>query len=188
LACTFMALEPRVIVRLADLNPDQAAADLYSVMAPVDARDPDQLKIVLDATGARAIASNPPFSRLANPAIVQAGLSLLHERRIDFLALMATTSHAIDSDIGYRQTAMERHFVGAIACCWRTVLFSTETTGKRAHAWLLWTATGRGRLGCYQTIPISRAEARAALAESDAGDPDETFEQLVGAEPIGADN
>jgi hypothetical protein len=85
---------------------------------------------------------------------------------------MATTLHALDSGVGYRETAEEGCFVAAIASCWRTVLFSAETTGKSAQAWLVWTAAGRGRFDRYQTIPISRVEARAALVESDAGDLD----------------
>jgi hypothetical protein len=106
--------------------------------------------------------SNPPFKSAVHPNIVRAGIELLRRDRIDVMVLMQTASHAIDSAVGYRETAAEPFFTCMIACCWRTVLFDPrpgDKNGKRAHAWHVWTRDLRTRLESYPIVAVAKDEA-----------------------------
>jgi hypothetical protein len=183
-ARALIALEPGVRVMLTDLNPDPGACDLYAVAdMSLDATNVDALQLGLRLSGARAIISNPPFARRINPRIVAAGLELLRQHRLEFMALMAKTSHALDCSVGFKETAAEPLFAGTIACVWRTELFEPlpdepRKRGKFSHCWHLWTHTGRGRLDSYPLFPVSVEEARALLSKGfELGDEKETVDE-----------
>jgi hypothetical protein len=149
LAAELMRLEPAVRVMITDLHPNFEASALYAAASPLDAT------IVADV-------SNPPFKSAVYPHIVRAGIELLRRGRLGVLALMQTGSHAIDSTIGYRETAAEPLFACMIACCWRTVLFDRrpgDKNGKRAHAWHVWTRDRRARLESYPVVAVAKSEA-----------------------------
>jgi hypothetical protein len=183
LARALMGLEPGVRVMLTDINPDPAARDLYATDMSVNATVPDAVELGLRLSGARALISNPSFARGVNPRIVKAGLELLRQHRIEFVALMAKTSHALDCAVGFKETAAEPLFVGTIACVWRTELFEPKPDeprrrGKFSHCWHLWARTGRGRLDSYPLFPVSVTEARALLGKgSEPGNETETIDE-----------
>jgi hypothetical protein len=166
LARVLMVLEPGVRVSIADINPEFLDSDLSVPCGPLDATRRGDIMRGLDASGARGIVSNPPYSKKLNPFIVENCLALLRAREIDFVALMQKTNHALDSDIGYRETAAEPLFVGAVACVWRTILFvGSKKTPKYAHSWLIWTAAGRGDRKPFQVAAIHRGETAVVLKE-----------------------
>jgi hypothetical protein len=162
LASKLMRLEHAARVALTDLHPDLRANSLYAASSPLDATVVTDLELALRLSGARAIVSNPPFKSAVHPNIVQTGIELLRRDRIDVMALMQTGSHAIDSAVGYRETAAEPFFTCMIACCWRTVLFDPrpgDKNGKRAHAWHVWTRDRRTRLESYPVVAVAKGEA-----------------------------
>jgi hypothetical protein len=162
LASELMRLAPAARVALTDLHPDLGAVSLYAASSPLDATVVADLELALRLSGARAIVSNPPFKSAVYPNIVRAGIELLRRDRIGVMALMQTGSHAIDSAIGYRETAAEPLFACMIACCWRTVLFDPrpgDKNGKRAHAWHVWTRDRRTRLESYPVVAVAKDEA-----------------------------
>jgi hypothetical protein len=162
LASELMRLEPAVRVVITDLRPDLGAVSLYAASSPLDATVVADLELALRRSGARAIVSNPPFKSAVYPKIVKAGIELLRRDRIGVMALMQTGSHAIDSAVGYRETAAEPLFAYMIACCWRTVLFNPrpgDKNGKRAHCWHIWRRDRRDRLESYSVIAVAKGEA-----------------------------
>jgi hypothetical protein len=158
-----MQLEPKVRVFGSDLYPDPAGADVYGSKTPLDATNVDHLGMALRVTGATGVVSNPPYDRFVNPKIVEAGLTLLRERKIKILALMQKTHHALSSGVGYRET-MDPLYALTVACVWRTRLFTPQSgdkTPKFSHVWHVWTGRGREDRDCYRIYPIREAEARA---------------------------
>lgn len=166
LARVVMRLEPGVAVQLSDVKPQRQAADLYATLAPIDATILADLESMLRITEARAIVSNFPFGRGLFDPMIENALELLRRGVIELVAVMQTETRALNTDIGFAQTALEPLFFGTIVCAWRAYLWPKQKgdpNPKGGYVWHLYTPAMR--LGAaYSAIPVSESEAEGALS------------------------
>jgi hypothetical protein len=166
LARVAMRLEPGVSVQLADIKPQRQAADLYATLAPVDATILADLESVLRITKARAIVSNFPFGRGLFDPMIENALGLLRRGAIELVAVMQTEARALNTDIGFAQTALEPLFFGTIVCAWRAYLWPKklgDPNPKGGYVWHVYTPAARPG-AAYSIIPVSESQAEEALS------------------------
>jgi hypothetical protein len=166
LARVVMRLEPGVAVQLSDVKPQRQAADLYGTLTPVDATILADLESMLRIAKARAIVSNFPFGRGLFDPMIENALELLRRGALELVAVMQTETRALNTDIGFAQTALEPLFFGTIVCAWRAYLWSKklgDPNPKGGYVWHLYTPAKRPGVD-YPVIPISESEAEGALS------------------------
>jgi hypothetical protein len=166
LARVVLRLEPGVAIQLTDIKPQRQAANLYATLSPVDATILADLESTLRIAKARAIVSNFPFGRgLFDPMLGNA-LELLRRGAIELVAVIQTETRALNTAIGFAQTAREPLFSGTIICAWRAFLWPRQRgdpNPKGAYVRHVYLPTPR-RDVAYPIIPISKPEAEGALS------------------------
>jgi methylase of polypeptide subunit release factors len=85
---------PGAVITQTDLFPEAYAADNFNLAPePFDAGDTKDLGLVLRATGARAIVSNPPYEEPTHARILDASLSALRAGQVDLVAFLHWHTH-----------------------------------------------------------------------------------------------
>ncbi len=123
-----------------DLFPGNYPRDPRLCPKPVDARDPDALRGVLD--GADGLISNPPYDQHALP-IAESVVQLVREGTVKLAALLLPALWETASTP--RRTALMRSMTCRIVVCWRPVwIEGTKGGGKLNHAWHVWNSKPNG--------------------------------------------
>ena len=119
------------LTRGSDLHPDAYPARLDCWTTSIDARDPVALDLALGS--AKAIVTNPPYGRDAEP-IVRAGIQLVDAKRVELAAFLVPLPwEAAGSRRDLMSTAIR------IVPCWRSIWVpGTKGGGKMNYVWLVW--------------------------------------------------
>ncbi len=116
-----------------DLHPDDYPARLDCWATPVEAKDPDALARAKGS--ARALTSNPPYGRDAQP-IVEAGVELVRRHAIELAAFLVP----LPWEAAAGRFDLLRSMRARIVPTWRSAWVpGTRGGGKMNYVWLVWT-------------------------------------------------
>jgi hypothetical protein len=137
-----------------DATPDAYPASPWLSDAPVDARDPDALRVVLGPS--RSIVTNPPYGRDA-AKVARACVTLVERGAIGLAALLLPLPWEAAGSPDRLMLVQHPLMRGRIVACWRPEwVEGTGGGGKMNSAWLVWT---RQKITGNSTVYVSKTEA-----------------------------
>lgn len=145
-----------VDVRLTDIAPQAyAGTPGYVSQDPLDATKLDHLCRAVSLSGSRAVITNTPYGKLAQP-IARNLVSLVETGELDMAALLFSS---LWSGAGERASLFDSiTYTGRIDCLWRPEwIAGTGGGGTMPFSWFVWSRHSTAR-----TVSIRREDADAA--------------------------